>query len=267
MKRRFRKPAPGMRGAEEAEAQHRRWRAGPRWRVPEPSPGGAGRGGAPSAEADIGVLARGRAACGPFAPFPPLFRPPNPQEADGEAGGQGTTWKGSGSVRPRGWEVEVRMVSLTLRGVFLWIAGTRPATVPGISGTPGRIKNPFPRFPARAAETGEIQQGDRAPGVRTAAKDAVATQRGRGFPRGPVVPAHSPASAFVPRECPGERQPLPQPSAQESPVPACPGSLKPESPPARSAENRGGYKTPGSASELSWNIERFSCAARRAGAV
>lgn len=55
-------------------------------------------------------------------------------------------------------------------------------------------------------------------------------RRGLGLPRAPATPAHSPTTAFVPRACPGERQPLPPPSTPERPVPAL----------AVSAEARGG---------------------------
>lgn len=75
-------------------------------------------------------------------------------------------------------------------------------------------------FLSEAAEARGIRQRNRAPGTRTVAKGAVATQRVRGLPRTPEIPAHSPASAFVPRARPGERQLLPRLSTLRSLVPA-----------------------------------------------
>ncbi|XP_036204472.1 uncharacterized protein LOC118675777 isoform X3 [Myotis myotis] len=82
-------------------------------------------------------------------------------------------------------------------GVFPWTAGTCPASDPEPSGPAGQEKT-FPLLSCRGCRSRANSAGGRAPGARTSAKGAVATQRGRGLPRAPVVPAHSPASAFVP---------------------------------------------------------------------
>lgn len=65
------------------------------------------------------------------------------EEAEARQAGEGQLGSVDG-LEDRGWGVEGRMGSLLLRGELPRPAGTRPASVPGASGTRGPSKTPFP---------------------------------------------------------------------------------------------------------------------------
>lgn len=149
-------------GSGGGRAQLRKWRVRSGWRVLEPFLGG---GGAPGGE--VGIQAPRAHAWLVDPPRSFLLSPGSfCEEVDAEAGEQGTSWKGWGTVRQRlgsgsenGFAYSPLSVSLDRRDS----SRQRPGTFE---------KNLFPCFPAGAAEAGRIQQEVvlQAPGPRLRAQ-------------------------------------------------------------------------------------------------
>ena len=125
-----------------------------------------------------------------------------------------------------------KMSSLTLRGELPGPQGPHPPESWEPLGPASQERPPFLAPLPGMLKPGEFcrETGHQAPGGRLRAQWS--PRRGRRLPQTPAAPAHSPASAFVPQACPGEKTTL-TPALDPEEFSARPSRARPRVAPGR----------------------------------